>query len=35
MVQEICAEMVAGDLAQAKQNVLLKQNVYNVNVGVE
>ena len=35
MVQEICAEMVASDLAQAKQNAKLKQNVFNVNVGVE
>ena len=35
MVQEICAEMVASDLAQAKLNAKLKQNVFNVNVGVE
>ena len=35
MVQEVCAEMVASDLAQAKQNALLKQYVYNVNAGIE
>jgi GDPmannose 4,6-dehydratase len=33
--QEICAEMVAADLAQAKQQSLLKANGYNVNVNVE
>jgi GDPmannose 4,6-dehydratase len=30
--QEMCAEMVAHDLAQAKQHSLLKANGYNVNV---
>ena len=34
-VQEMCAEMVANDLAQAKQHVLLKQYGYQVNVSVE
>jgi GDPmannose 4,6-dehydratase len=33
--QEMCAEMVAYDLAQAKQHALLKSNGYNVNVSVE
>jgi GDPmannose 4,6-dehydratase len=33
--QEMCAEMVAADLAQAKQHALLKANGYNVNVSVE
>ena len=33
--QEMCAEMVAHDLAQAKQHALLKVNGYNVNVSVE
>ena len=33
--QEMCAEMVAHDLAQAKQHALLKQHGYNVNVSVE
>ncbi|MDD5471458.1 MAG: GDP-mannose 4,6-dehydratase [Sideroxydans sp.] len=33
--QEMCAEMVATDLAQAKQHALLKQHGYNVNVSVE
>ena len=33
--QEMCAEMVAYDLAQAKQHALLKQHGYNVNVSVE
>jgi GDPmannose 4,6-dehydratase len=33
--QEMCAEMVAHDLAQAKQHALLKANGYNVNVSVE
>ena len=32
--QEMCAEMVAHDLAQAKQHSLLKANGYNVNVSV-
>jgi GDPmannose 4,6-dehydratase len=34
-VQEMCAEMVASDLAQAKQHALLKQHGFNVNVSVE
>jgi GDPmannose 4,6-dehydratase len=34
-VQEMCAEMVASDLAQAKQHALLKHHGYNVNVSVE
>ena len=33
--QEMCAEMVATDLAQAKQHALLKQHGYSVNVSVE
>ena len=33
--QEMCAEMVASDLAQAKQHALLKHHGYKVNVGVE
>jgi GDPmannose 4,6-dehydratase len=33
--QEMCAEMVATDLAQAKQHALLKANGYNVNVSLE
>ncbi len=33
--QEMCTEMVAADLAQAKQHALLKANGYNVNVSVE
>jgi GDPmannose 4,6-dehydratase len=33
--QEMCAEMVAHDLAQAKQHSLLKANGYGVNVRVE
>jgi GDPmannose 4,6-dehydratase len=33
--QEMCAEMVAYDLAQAKQHALLKANGYNVNVSIE
>jgi GDPmannose 4,6-dehydratase len=33
--QEICAEMVAYDLAQARQHALLKANGYAVNVSVE
>jgi GDPmannose 4,6-dehydratase len=31
----MCQEMVAHDLAQAKQHALLKANGYNVNVSVE
>ena len=34
-VQEMCAEMVASDLAQAKQHALLKHHGYSVNVGIE
>ena len=33
--QEMCAEMVVHDLAQAKQHALLKANGYSVNVSVE
>ena len=33
--QEMCAEMVASDLAQAKQHALLKQHGYSVSVSVE
>jgi GDPmannose 4,6-dehydratase len=33
--QEMCKEMVANDLAQAKQHALLKANGYKVNVSVE
>jgi GDPmannose 4,6-dehydratase len=33
--QEMCKEMVANDLAQAKQHALLKQHGYAVNVSVE
>ncbi|WP_422623120.1 GDP-mannose 4,6-dehydratase [Rhodoferax sp.] len=33
--QQMCAEMVAHDLAQAKQHALLKANGYSVNVSVE
>jgi GDPmannose 4,6-dehydratase len=33
--QEMCKEMVANDLAQAKQHALLKANGYAVNVSVE
>ena len=33
--QEMCAEMVAYDLIQAKQHALLKRHGYNVNVSVE
>jgi GDPmannose 4,6-dehydratase len=33
--QEMCAEMVATDLAKAKKHALLKANGYNVNVSVE
>jgi GDPmannose 4,6-dehydratase len=34
-VQEMCAEMVASDLAQAEQHALLKKHGYSVNVSVE
>jgi GDPmannose 4,6-dehydratase len=33
--QEMCTEMVANDLAQAKQHALLKKHGYDVNVSVE
>ena len=33
--QEMCAEMVAHDLAEAKKHALLKQHGYQVNVSVE
>ena len=33
--QEMCAEMVAHDLAQAKQHALLKKHGYEVNVSTE
>ncbi|OIQ72607.1 GDP-mannose 4,6-dehydratase [mine drainage metagenome] len=33
--QDMCAEMVAHDLAQAKQHALLKQHGYKVNVSIE
>jgi GDPmannose 4,6-dehydratase len=33
--QEMCIEMVATDLAQAKQHALLKKHGYDVNVSVE
>ncbi|NMF90632.1 GDP-mannose 4,6-dehydratase [Aromatoleum petrolei] len=34
-VQEMCREMVAADLAQARQHALLKSHGYQVNVSVE
>ena len=34
-IQEMCKEMVASDLAQAKQHALLKQHGYSVNVSIE
>ena len=33
--QEMCTEMVAHDLAQAKQHALLNQHGYTINVSVE
>jgi GDPmannose 4,6-dehydratase len=33
--QEMCVEMVASDLAQAKQHALLQKHGYSVNVSVE
>ena len=33
--QDMCNEMVANDLSQAKQHALLKKSGYNVNVSVE
>jgi GDPmannose 4,6-dehydratase len=35
IAQEMCKEMVAHDLAQAKQHALLKDNGYKVNVSLE
>ncbi|CAN6134424.1 Gmd GDP-D-mannose dehydratase [Methylophilaceae bacterium] len=34
-VQEMCAEMVASDLIQAKQHALLKSHGFNINVSLE
>ena len=34
-VQEMCREMVEHDLAQARQNALLKQHGYSVNLSSE
>jgi GDPmannose 4,6-dehydratase len=34
-VQEMCKEMVANDLAKAKQHALLRANGFNVSVSVE
>jgi GDPmannose 4,6-dehydratase len=34
-VQQMCAEMVAVDLAEAQRTALLKQHGYNVSVSVE
>jgi GDPmannose 4,6-dehydratase len=33
--QEMCAEMVAHDLAEAKKHALLKQHGYQIAVSVE
>ena len=33
--QDMCQEMVANDLAQAKQHALLKKHGYDVNVSLE
>ena len=33
--QEMCAEMVVADLADAKKHALLKHHGYNVNVSIE
>jgi len=33
--QEMCVEMVAADLARAKQHALLRANGFNVNVSLE
>ncbi|WP_413894613.1 GDP-mannose 4,6-dehydratase, partial [Candidatus Skiveiella danica] len=33
--QQMCQEMVASDLAQARQNALLRNHGYSVNVGSE
>jgi GDPmannose 4,6-dehydratase len=34
-VEEMCAEMVASDLAKAKQHALLKSHGYDVSVSLE
>ncbi|EMA9253797.1 GDP-mannose 4,6-dehydratase, partial [Yersinia enterocolitica] len=34
-VEEMCAEMVAGDLQQAKQHALLKANGFDVSITLE
>lgn len=34
-VQEMCAEMVAADLAEAKRHALLRKHGYDVNVSIE
>jgi GDPmannose 4,6-dehydratase len=34
-VQEMCAEMVAADLAEAQRNALLRSHGYEVNVSAE
>jgi GDPmannose 4,6-dehydratase len=34
-VQEMCKEMVAHDLAQARQHALLKQHGYSVHASAE
>jgi len=34
-VQEMCRDMVAHDLAQARQHALLKQHGYNVAASAE
>jgi GDPmannose 4,6-dehydratase len=34
-VQEMCAEMVAADLDEAKKHALLKSHGYNLNVGIK
>jgi GDPmannose 4,6-dehydratase len=34
-VQDMCKEMVAGDLQEAQRHALLKANGYEVNVSVE
>ena len=34
-VQEMCAEMVVSDLAQAKQHALLKSHGFDINVSLE
>jgi GDPmannose 4,6-dehydratase len=33
--KEMCAEMVANDLSQSKQNAFLKQHGYSINKSVE